>query len=522
MSEIKRNFVPITSIFIPKEEDARIREQDSIKKAVVDRMKSIRAHGQLQPILVEKLDRTEHPEAPKECIWKLIDGQVRMLSIHALSIQIELGDKEISTDFERWGLKPGYIEISPRDAHDPIQSLMMEFHANEDRDDFSWEEKGRYIRRIHDMLQEKFGRKEWTATKTADYIGQSLATVSHYLQLTDDKNPATKDERVVTAKTKRAAIKQLKIVEDQRRRLEAVLRQQESDAKAAAKGKSPKTLDYVEAAKKSIYHGDAREWIKTIPDNSLAWFHWDPPYGGKEGSGGAFASEEAIDTDTEYCLSLMRDMIPEIWRVLQDGSWFVIWYTPVHYNWLRLTLQGHNFSDEGTCEYCNRNIHQDYIWLAENYICRPSPHRFWVNPYPNYWRKTDRHADGHEIQRFLTKETEPFLLVGKQFDRNPILLRSDRGNVFDFPGVSRSDRRHVNHKPPELLAEILSLISVPGDLGGDAGLGSGSIIEAAYNIAGRKVIGAEIRERHYKDSLATAVESLKEKNYGPKKVAPWF
>jgi DNA modification methylase len=144
-----------------------------------------------------------------------------------------------------------------------------------------------------------------------------------------------------------------------------------------------------------------------------------------------------------------------------------------------------------------------------------------VNPYPNQWLKADRVADGHEITRFLTKRTEPFLLAGKQKKDTPILVRSDVGNVFTYNSVPPEARRHVNHKPSALLAEILSLISVPGGLGGDAGAGSGSIIEAAYN-TNRKVIVAEMNEDHHVDSLSVAVDRLTHANMGADSIAPWL
>ncbi|MEK0326809.1 MAG: hypothetical protein QQN63_14005, partial [Nitrosopumilus sp.] len=200
----------------------------------------------------------------------------------------------------------------------------------------------------------------------------------------------------------------------------------------------------------------------------------------------------------------------------------VLWYTPVHYNWVRLNLQGHRFDKKsGLCLFCEKHILGDITWLANNYSCVRSPYRFWVNPYPNLWRKPDRVADGHEITRFLTKETEPFFLAGKQRDTTPVLLRSDRGNVFDFNSVPAEARRHVNHKPWALLAEILSLISVPGSLGGDAGAGSGSILEAAYG-SNRKLIVAELDEEHHEPCLVVAKELLRKKNMGPSSVVSWL
>lgn len=504
---MEKNLIPLSEIYIPPEEDARIREPESLKKAVAKRTPSLIRHGQMQPILVEEL------EAPIDGkLYKLIDGQTRMVAMAGLTGLYAMGDEVVKEAFERWRMKPGHIEATTRENLDPIQSLMMEFHANEDRENLTWEERGRYIRRVHDMLQNKYGRKEWKAKNTAEYIDQSEATVSQYLQLTDERDPATQVAAVKKATSKKTAIKQLKIEKERRLRKARV---------ESAKKDESGIIDIAQAAALSVYHGDCREWIKKIPDNSLDWFHWDPPYGGKEGEGGAFASQEPIETEHEYFMQLTLEMLPEIWRVLHDGSWIAMWYTPVHQNWLRLALQGHRFDEGGTCIHCEKHITKDHAWLSSNYSCRPSPYRFWVNPYPNIWLKADRKADGHEITRFLTKETEFFFLAGKQDEKTPILLRSDRGNVFTFNSVPREARRHVNHKPFALITEILSLISVPGSLGGDAGGGSGSSIEGAYS-GGRKILVAELNEKSHIDCMDCAVRWMTNRNLTANSLAPWL
>lgn len=504
--------IPLSSIHIKGE--SRIRERGNLPDVVTKRVASLLRFGQFQPIIVEPLSE---PVDGKE--WELIDGEVRTISMLALSFRHEQGEEKVIEAFKHTGLEAGMIEATTKENLDPIMRYMMEFHINEDADKFSWEEKGAYVRTIHDMLTKKHGRKEWTASKTAEYISQSEATVSHYLALTDPTDDATKSERVKTAKTKGAALKQLKIEKERQRK-------QKRAASAASPSSKPSasSRDHAKAAELTVFPGDCRDWIAKIPDGSLDWFHWDPPYGGAEGSGGAFTSHQGISTDHDYAMKLMLDMLPEIWRTLNDGSWLAIWYTPVHYSWLRYALQGHRFdSQSGDCLFCGKNIIRDHVWLSDNYSCRPSPYRFWTNPYPNYWLKEGRVADGHEIQRFLTKETEPFLLCGKQDKTTPILLRSDRGNVFRFPAFAQhsEDRRHVHHKPAPLLSEILSLISVPGALGGDAGAGSGSIIEAATE-SSRRIVTAELDDGYRADCVTLVTELYQEKNWGPDELVSWI
>lgn len=504
--------VPLSKIHVPTE--ARIRDRALIPELLKKRQNSLLRFGQLQPIIVEPLDREKHKDIDKN--WILVDGEIRFLSIASLSYRHSINEEHVVKAFEQWRMTPGEIDISTRDAISPVMSMMTEFHANDDRDDFTWDEKAKYIRRIHDMLLQENGKK-WTAEQTAETIGQSPATVSHYLQLTDKSDPAAQSARVQGATTKGAALKQLQIEKEKNKRV--------AQAKVVEKRiTGPDANDFQLAADLQIQNDDCRNWIKKIPDGSLAWFHWDPPYGGAEGAGGAFVSHAGIETNTEACIKLMTEMLPEIHRVLSDGSWLVMWYTPVHYHWLRLLLQGHRFSPEtGCCLLCDRHIIKDQVWLSENYSCRKSPWRFWVNPYPNYWRKIGRVADGHEIRRFLTKETECFLFAGKNEDTTPVLMRSDRGNVFEFPAFSQhsAERRHVHHKPAALLTEILSVISVPGALGGDAGAGSGSILEGAAGGA-RRCISVELSPEFHEVAHSIALDINKKANRAPSQIAPWL
>lgn len=522
-------FLETTAILAPKlDADERIREDTTLHDAVIPMMRSIQRFGQMMPVLVEKL---EEPIDGKE--WRLIDGMTRYVAINGLWFRAANGEENLRTELKGHGMEFGMIEVKTRETLDPLMRLMMEFHANDDRTDFSYQEKGRYIRNIHDALTKEHAGsdKPWTALRTAEYTRQSEATVSHYLQLTDPESIAAQSKRVQSARTKGAAMKQLKIEKERILRTAQVksatrAKPKKEKSKKKEKGEEEKEvqksgpISHIEAAQNTIYHGDCRDWIKGIPGNSLSWFHWDPPYGGQEGVGGAFPSHEPVQTDTEYCLTLVEEMVPEIYRVLYDGAWVAIWFTPSHYNRIKFALQGHVFNSLGDCNYCKKNIYRDYYWITANYSCRPSPHRFWVNPYPNVWQKVGFNADGHEIQRFFTKQTEYFLLAGKNRERMPILMNSGRGNIFAYPPVERGLRRHVNHKPPALIEAILSSISVPGSLGGDAGAGSGSSIEAAYN-SGRKIIAAEINEGHYLDCLSLAADAIKVRNYETSDIIYW-
>ena len=266
--------------------------------------------------------------------------------------------------------------------------------------------------------------------------------------------------------------------------------------------------------------GDCREWIKKWPDEAFDFIHWDPPYGGEQ-SGGAFTSFRKIDDSWAYAMSLISDMIPDMFRVLKPGHWLVIWCHPSNIQDITRLLAGHVLDPDTLplrCFNCRK------AWPSEKlqHYCPASGHSFWVNPYPNHWYKVNRKADGHEIKRFLINAEEPFIFAAKMGGftddgelPDPILVRNDRQNVFTFSMPTKDERRHVMHKPKDLLAEILSCISIPGEFGADLSYGSGSILEAALE-SGRKIVGCELD----KDNVTTTREVI-EKVVEELGLQPW-
>ena len=72
------------------------------------------------------------------------------------------------------------------------------------------------------------------------------------------------------------------------------------------------------------------------------------------------------------------------------------------------------------------------------------------------------------------------------------------------------------HKPPELLVEILRLISIPGEGGIDPSVGSGSLLEAAWS-TGRRGFGCELSEEYWLgaiEAVKNTIEALA--GLGPK------
>lgn len=83
-----------------------------------------------------------------------------------------------------------------------------------------------------------------------------------------------------------------------------------------------------------------------------------------------------------------------------------------------------------------------------------------------------------------------------EFTNGATEYRSNRGsNVIGSRRVPSSKRDHACQKPAELIAELLDVITSPGDLVVDPFAGSGEVLLGAMR-SGRRAIGFELDESH--------------------------
>jgi site-specific DNA-methyltransferase (adenine-specific) len=220
-----------------------------------------------------------------------------------------------------------------------------------------------------------------------------------------------------------------------------------------------------------LHKGDAREWLKTIPDNSVDLVNFDPPWGDNV----SHKVDPEFDDSTEYAQSLMDACLPEIYRVLKNDRFCIFW----HRSWITETMRSyaHSFGFNTT------NTKTACIWY-----------------------KPEKISDENRIpEKQLIEAYEPFYLLRKG---DPIFYERMANNVFAYNRVSLGALIHPTEKPLELCSDLIRLTTVPGEVVLDPTAGSSAFLEAALR-SSRKAKGCELSNKYYERGITRLAEYLK-------------
>lgn len=425
-------FIHITDINI----DERIREEHGTNAEQAQFKESFKKYGQLQPIKVIKNGDES---------FTLVAGERRLRAIIKLH---EEGCKIPALD-------PGMIEASYRDPVPLHTKLMMEFAENNERKDFSYVEKAKFIRRFHETMQLDLG-DVWTQEMTAASLNLSTASISHYLRV---EAAVKADPTIAKAQTLDAAVKRMKVQEKLKVRHDTVKRDD---------------LSIFNRAKSLLEQGDAREWIKTIQSESIDLINFDPPWG-EDASFKSAENHEAFDDSTEYSDELMTALFPELFRVLKNDRYCIFWHR------IRVTTAS--------------------AAMAEAY-----GFNLLFGRTPCIWFKPDKTTDQNRIpEKRLIPAYEAFFLLRKG---DPVFHEHYVNDVFAFDRVVRAGVTHPTEKPMPLCAALIKLCSVPGETLLDPTAGSAAFLDSGLE-HNRKVRGCELSNFYHAQGTMRLSERLK-------------
>jgi len=344
-----------------------------------------------------------------------------------------------------------HLPITIRDDLSELERRGLELEENVQRSDLTWDEQVDLLAELHKLKLES--DPNWCQKDTAELTRQSQAHVS--LQLTVAKKLADDPEL-------RARVKKLDI-----RSAAKVIKREEQEAKARrlqSQGKLEITQEF--------QHGDCRNLIEKLPDNSVDLVLMDPPYGLakledlKQSPGTAPGRSFALTSDThnltlDEVLNLLQDLAPELVRVLKPGSHVYVF---------------------SAFQYVG-----DFIDALSPLEFQP-PCMVW-----DHERVTQPGLGYNYMSR-----CEPILM----FHNPPRAKRLAKSmvNIISHPEIPRGMDRFATAKPEGLLRILIEQSTILGDTVLDPFGGSGSTLRAA-RLSSRKGLSFEIDEPTYQRTL---------------------
>lgn len=338
------------------------------------------------------------------------------------------------------------VPITLRESLSALEQKVLELEENVGREQLTWQEEAELHRQIDELKQQT--TPGWTQEKTAELVNISPSHIS--LQINVAKK--LKDNPGLLEEVKHLPINAAMKVIKQKEEVARVERLQ-------AAGKLEISTD--------LRLGSCVDLIKQLPASSVDCLVTDPPYGLEKlealREGGATMSGHAMmsdfhNSDIASVLSLLRQLAPELVRVLKPGAHFYVF-----------------------CAF-------EYVG---EFIKALSPLEF--QPPILVWDREKATTPGYGYNYMNRLET---IIYGYNPPRSK-RLNKNMYNVLVHPEVPRNLRVYPTEKPQSLLKDLISQSTILGDTVLDCFAGSASTLKAARAL-GRKSIGFEINPDSWK------------------------
>lgn len=416
------------------------REGGNIKELAVD----IRLNGLIQPIAVKDIGKDK---------YELIAGGRRMAACADIS------------HIREYGMP---IRMYPRDLSE-LDFRAVELAENIRRKDLTPIEAIALKAEIHKLQCERHGAKDsehtkgWTISKTADLIGESVASVSKDLDLADfiDLVP-----ELAECQTKDEVRKVVDGLKKQYKRGKIVT--------AIEEKKAVTPIDKIRNDLAASYNvGDFLQAANMVESESVDLIEFDPPFAidltRVKKLESPSASYQSVYTyadipPAEYP-SMLEAFMTECFRIAKPNSWLVHWFGPDP--WFNL-------------------VHELATKVG-----------FKGRRLPALWYKR------------IGQTMNPGLHLGSSYEmffyfrKGNAKLNKARNNVYDYRPVPSGLKEHATEKPIGLYVDIISTFVQQGSNILSPCLGSGNVILAASNHL-CTAFGYDLEQAH-KDSFTVKV-----------------
>ncbi|CAK0747697.1 ParB family transcriptional regulator, chromosome partitioning protein [Azospirillaceae bacterium] len=349
-----------------------------------------------------------------------------------------------------------------------LEQKSIELAENLDREDFTWQEKVKLQKEIHDLQTQIHGASSksgtgWSERDTAALTGRAIGSVHADIQLA---NAIERIPELEKCKTKDEANKMLSKLK------ETMVREELAKRLMAKKSVTNEDLAKVNLINCFIVD-DFFDGVKRIPDGSVDLIELDPPYAiqldkNKQSSTSYNPSVSIYHEVTEENYpSFMTKVLHNCYRVMSSSGWIVIWH-------------GLEWKDM---------VYQIALEMG-----------FKGSLMGGIWYKSGHPGQTNHPEIKLASSYEPFLYMYKG---DATIIKQGRSNVFAYERVPAGMKVHPTERPIELIQEIIGTFCWPSSRIFVPFLGSGNTLLAATNL-GMTGLGFD-NEKENKDTFTLKV-----------------
>lgn len=441
--------VPHKKIHVDREN----RQRSKIGK-IEDLADSIKRLGLLHPIVITRENRLVSGERRLEA-WAQLDKETKGTSYKEIPVHYldELDEHELSA---------------------------IELEENVKRLDVDWKDSAIAILKYHEIRVKE--DEEWTHVRTAEAIGFSKASLSHWLQI--GREILRGDKRILEAANPNQALniiqrKQKRAIDTELSQMDIITGPGTSTPEDEGRPPTPPETDDTgpknggKPASKSILKKDFIKWLETYKGRRFNFLHCDFPFGiglhkSKQGHSTDWG-EYQDDPDTYW--NLCRALIDNREKILFPSSHILFWFSMTYY---AKTIG--MFTQAG----------------------------FEVNPFPLVWHKTDNKGILPDAQRGPRRiyETAFLMYTGDRKIIKPV------ANCY---GCATDKKLHLSEKSEEMLCHFFTMFVDEDTEMLDPTCGSGSALRAAETLGAKRVMGLEIDKETVDIARAALTQSRNRK-----------
>lgn len=361
------------------------------------------------------------------------------------------------------------IRALDREQLDPIKSRILELAENLQRQSMHFLEVVQAKQEMYLLLKEQ--NPELTQAEFAKEIGETAANTSRDLNVAEILEARPELKLSASKKSIIRAAKQIGHLEARIAR-NVIAQSSGTDNGDAASGNAVTDLA------RRMVTADARVWLRQQPEGKFDLFLTDLPYGidhysqGHKTKDGVSGGLSEYDDSEAVSLDLYDDLVPQMIRVTNPIGWIMCFQAEANYNYLKALFEDCCLTHYEYRENTSNEVCPAYFEGGEDCAFGKVEEPRWIWHRPNS-------QNNPRLPEVHAKNMYEHILV---FNRGKGRLIRPCGNVLTYEAEYGS-RIHAMQKPPELLKDLISRVTLSGESVADCCFGSGATCYAAAELA---------------------------------------